>query len=339
MNSSYEVAGPTRRRVLVSGAVALGWPAIGLSQPGGWQPTKPIRIIVSQGPGGSIDVTARAYADFLSAKLGVPVTVENRTGAAGMVAGAAVAHSAPDGHTLLMTPQSLMALGPVLLKAPPIDPDKDLVPVASMGVGPLVAVLPNDHPAKTMNDVIARSKRKPVNVGNFAVGSGWQLTLNQLAKDTGGDFTVVNYKGTVSMLPDLYAGILDMGAGTLAGMGGGLQKGLVKPILIVAGQRSRLLPGVPTWTEVGFKGPAYEDLIESNMLLAPTGTPQGVVDTLARLATASVSESVPMKFVRNTLSVDEVPLVGAELKQAVLRSWTAYRTLARTMKLGAEQGE
>jgi tripartite-type tricarboxylate transporter receptor subunit TctC len=90
--------------------------------------------------------------------------------------------------------------------------------------------------------------------------------------------------------------------------------------------------------EAGFKGPAYEDLIESNMLLVPAGTPQGVVDTLARLATASASESLPMKFVRNTLSVEEMPLVGAELTQAVARSWAAYRTLARTMKLGVEQG-
>ncbi|UUZ76022.1 hypothetical protein LP414_32125 [Polaromonas sp. P1(28)-13] len=235
-----------------------------------------------------------------------------------------------------MTPQSLMALGPVLLKAPPIDPDKDLVPVASMSVGPLVAVVPRDHPARTIDEIIARSKRKPVNVGNFAVGSGWQLTMSQLIKDTGGDFSVVNYKGTVSMLPDLYAGNLDMGAGTLAGMGGGLQKGLVRPILIVAGPRSRLLPGVPTWTDVGFTGPAYEDLIESNMLLAPTGTPQSVIDTLARLATTSVSESQPMKAVRNTLSADDLPLVGAELKLAVTRSWTAYRNLARTMKLAAE---
>ena len=179
---------------------------------------------MSQGPGGSIDVTARAYADFLSAKLGVPVTVENRTGAAGMVAGAAVAHSTPDGHTLLMTPQSLMALGPVLLKAPPVDPDKDLVPVASMGVGPSGRGAAQGPSSQHDERSHLRSKRKPVNVGNFAVGSGWQLTLNQLAKDTGGDFTVVNYKGTLSMLPDLYAGILDMGAGTLAGMGGGLQK-------------------------------------------------------------------------------------------------------------------
>ena len=172
MNSCYGASGPTRRRVLISGTVVLGFPGIGLTQPGAWQPTKPMRIIVSQAPGGSTDTTARAYADFLSTKLGVPVTVENRSGAAGMVAGAAVAHSTADGHTLLMTPQSLMALGPVLLKAPPIDPDKDLVPVASMGVGPLVAVLPKDHPASTINEVIMRSKKKPVNVGNFAVGSG-----------------------------------------------------------------------------------------------------------------------------------------------------------------------
>jgi tripartite-type tricarboxylate transporter receptor subunit TctC len=336
VNSMHEKSGPTRRRLLLSGTLAFGVPAMASAQTGGWQPSKPIRIIVSQAPGGSTDGTARAYADWFSEKLGVPVTVENRTGAMGMVAAGAVAHAAPDGYTLLVTLQSLMALAPVLLKAPPMDPDKDLAPIASMSAGPLVAVVHKDFPAKSISEVVVLAKKKPVNVGNYAVGSGWEMMVNQLAKDSAGDFNVVNYKGTALMQIDLYGGTIDMGAGSLAGMGGGLQKGLIKPILIISGPRSRALPGVPTWADEGFKGPAYEDLMESNMLYAPAGTPKAVIDTLASLVKASISESRAVKSIREILFAEDVPLAGVELKQVLARASLAYRSLVKSMKLGKE---
>lgn len=301
-----------------------------------WKPSKPVRIVCAQAPGASTDATARALADYLSQKLGVPFTVENKPGGVGMIAGEAVATAAPDGHTLLLTLQSQMAQAPALLKKPLINPDKDLIPIGAYGVGPVVGVLHKDFPAKTLEEVIAQSKRKPINVGNYAIGSGWQMMLTQLAKDTGAQFNVVNYKGTGAMLADLFAGHIDLGAGSLAGMAGGLQKGLVKPVVIAVGSRSSKLPGVPTWVDAGFKGPAYEDLAEMNMLLAPAGTPQNVIDTLAALISASVTESPRIKGVRETLGAEDVPLVGAEMKQFISRSWSTYRRISREMNLSSD---
>lgn len=327
----------SRRHALVTAIACLGGlPAMAAAQAATWKPSKPVRIVCAQAPGASTDATARALADYLSQKLGVPFTVENKPGGVGMIAGEAVATAAPDGHTLLLTLQSQMAQAPALLKKPLINPDKDLIPIGAYGVGPVVGVLHKDFPAKTLEEVIAQSKRKPINVGNYAIGSGWQMMLTQLAKDTGAQFNVVNYKGTGAMLADLFAGHIDLGAGSLAGMAGGLQKGLVKPVVIAVGSRSSKLPGVPTWVDAGFKGPAYEDLAEMNMLLAPAGTPQNVIDTLAALISASVTESPRIKGVRETLGAEDVPLVGAEMKQFISRSWSTYRRISREMNLSSD---
>lgn len=336
MTKSAKSQGFNRRDAIAATIGAFGLPGIAAAQAADWKPTKPIRLICGQAPGASTDATARAYSDYFAQKLGVPVTVENKPGGVGMVAGEIVARAAPDGTTLLVSLQSVLAQAPVLIKKPLIDPDKDLLPVAAIGVGPVVAVLHKDFQAKSIQDVVAMSKKKPVNVGNYAVGSGWQMMLSQLVKETGAQLNVVNYKGTGAMLADLYAGHIDMGAGSLAGMAAGLDKGLVKPAVIIIGARSSKLPGVPTWVDAGFKGAAFEDLAEMNILMAPAGTPHNVVDTLARLVTASISDSQRVKSVRELLGAEDVPLVGADLRQFIGRSWPTYRRLSKEMGLSAE---
>ena len=325
-----------RRHLLAAGSGLLAGSALpSFAQTAPW-PTKTIRIIAAQAPGSSNDASARAFADYFSQKLGVSVVVENKPGGVGMIAAEAVAHAAPDGHTLLLTLHSQPAQAPVLLKKMPVDPDKDLIPVASIGVGPVTAVVHKDFPVNTLAELIAYARKKPVNVGNYAIGSGWQLMLAELAKQTGAQFNVVNYKGTGAMLMDLYGGQIDMGAGSLAGMGGGIQKGNVRPIVIIIGSRSSRLPGIPTWVDAGFKGPAFEDLAECNMLFAPLGTPATIVERLAKLVQDSVTESTKVKAARDTMSADDVPLTGAALHQFIARTWPSYRKLTRDMGLAAE---
>lgn len=325
-----------RRQLLVAGSGALAsglLPAIARAET--W-PTKPIRIVAAQAPGSSNDATARAFADYFSQKLGVPVVVENKPGAIGMIAAETVAHAAPDGYTLLLTLHSQPAQAPALLRKMPVDPDKELLPIASIGVGPVTAVVHKDFPVKTLAELIAYSRTKPVNVGNYSIGSGWQLMLAQLAKETGGQFNVVNYKGTGAMLMDLYAGTVDMGAGSLAGMGAGIKKGSIRPIAIAIGQRSSSLPGIPTWVDAGFKGAAFEDLAECNMLFAPVGTPAPIVERLAGLVTTSVTESARVKAVRETLFAEDVPLTGKALQEFIGRTWPTYRRLTRELNIAAE---
>ena len=329
-STGAEIRRPLRRRLLIAGAAGVALlPIPALAQSSGWTPSKPIRIIAGQAPGSSNDALARAYADYFTQKLNVPVVVENRPGGAGMIAGQAVAKSEPDGHTLLLTLQSAPALAPVLLKDPPIDTDKDLLPIASMGVGPIIAAVHKDFPVKNLEELLEYAKKKPVNAGNYAIGSGWQLMLNQLDKEAGTQFTVLNYKGTGAMLVDLYGGTLDIGAGSLAGLGAGIEKGMIRPIVIIMGGKSARFPDVPTWADAGFKGAVFEDLVETNMLMAPAGTPQAIVDTYARLVTDSITESEKVMAAREVLSEVGKPLTGSELKEFISRSWPTYRRLTR----------
>lgn len=326
---------PARRSVLLAGGAALGTYALGAF--GKWSdwPSKPVRIVAGQAPGSSNDAMGRALADFLSQKLGVPVIVENKPGGVGMIAAEAVARSAPDGHTLLFPLYSQMAQGPVLLRRPPVNPDTALVPIGAMGVGPAPVVVNKNFPVKTLDELISYAKKKPVNVGNYAIGSGWHLMLNQLMNETGAQFNIANYKGTGAMLVDLYAGTIDVGAGSLAGLGPGIQKGMVRPIVLLLGSRSSRLPGVPTWADAGFNGPAFE-LPEYNMLYAPTGTPTAIVDRLAGLMRISVTESPKVKAVRDMLAADDHPLIGEVLRNMMERTLPTYRNLTRNLNISVD---
>ena len=135
------------------------------------------------------------------------------------------------------------------------------------------------------------------------------------------------------MLMDLYGGQIEVGAGSLAGMGAGIEKGSVRPIVIIVGNRSSKLPGIPTWVDAGFKGPAFEDLAECNMLLGPAGTPAAVIDRIAQLVHESVTDSAKVKAVRDQLGADDIPLTGVALQQFIARTWASYRTLTSEVGL------
>ncbi|MFO1198222.1 MAG: tripartite tricarboxylate transporter substrate binding protein [Burkholderiaceae bacterium] len=325
-----------RRRLIGAGTatVASAW-LPGAARAQAW-PGKPIRIIAAQAPGSSNDATARAFGEYFSTQLGVPVSVENRPGGVGMIAAETVARSTPDGTTFLLTLHSNLAQAPVLLKRPPIDPNRDLVPIGSIstGVGPIV--VKKDLPVTSTKELIELARKRPVSVGNYAIGSGWHIIVVQLAKLTGAQFDLVNYKGTGQLIVDLAAGQIDVGCGSLAGLGAALQRGAIRAISITTGARSSKLPGVPTLVEDGFTGPAFEHLQECNMLLGPAGTPREVVARLGQLISESVEKSTKVKQVRETLGSDDVPLVGDALARFIGNSWPAYRALTRELGLSVD---
>lgn len=334
-NDRSTTAPPTRRQLLATGAGLFGALALPrhVHAADNW-PTKPIRIIAAQAPGSSNDATARALAEFLTGHLGTPVMVENRPGGIGMIAADAVARSAPDGYTLLITLHSQLAQAPVLLKKAPLDTSKDLVPIAAFGTGTSPLVVKKDLPVQNVKELVELARQRVVSVGNYGIGSGWQIMVNQLAKETGAQFNIVNYKGTGPMVFDLMAGNIDIGAGSMAGMAPGIKNGAFRPIVVISGQRSeRLLPGVPTWAEAGFSGPAFDDLRESNMVLGPAQLPPAIVQRLAEAARLSASHSEPMRNVLNQLGVEGPPWTGNELTEFIARSWPTYRTMTRELGL------
>ncbi|WP_198088404.1 tripartite tricarboxylate transporter substrate binding protein [Variovorax sp. E3] len=335
--------GPTltdrmRRRILLVGGGAVAGaslPSIAIAQ--AW-PSKPIRIVAAQAPGSSNDATARALAEYLAVELKTPVVVENKPGGLGMIAADVVARSAPDGYTFLITLHSQLAQASVLLKKAPIDPSKDLTPIGAYNTGVSLAVVKKDLPVTNLKELVALAKKRPVSVGNYGIGSGWQMMVMQLAKQTGGQFDIVNYKGTGPMALDLMAGNIDMGAGSMVGLASGMQRGSFRPIVMIQGNpKNPLVPGVPDWAEEGYKGPAFQNLLESNMVLAPSGIPAEVVRRLGDLIRASARDSERVKAVLSQLGVTDSPtLTGPALKDFIAQTWPAFQGMTRELNIVVE---
>jgi tripartite-type tricarboxylate transporter receptor subunit TctC len=299
-------------------------------------PAKPIRIIASQNPGGTTDATARAFADQLSQKLGVSVTVENRPGAGGMIAAEAVARSAPDGYTLFVGLHSQLAQAPVLFKKPLVDPDKDLIPVAAVTAGGLPTAVRASLPVKDAKELVALSLKQNINAGNYSLGSGWHLLLTQLMKETGGQFTVVSYKGTPPMFTDLVGQQTDVATGSVISIGPFMQRDGLRVIAMISDRRSTKFPDVPTWAEQGFTSPAFTKLLEYNMMLAPSGTPQEVLDILTKATADAATTSPKMATLLDTIGSTEPVLVGQPLRKMISEVWPVYRTLTTDLKLQPE---
>ncbi len=138
------------------------------------------------------------------------------------------------------------------------------------------------------------------------------------------------------MLMDLYGGQIDMGAGSLAGLGGGIQKGNVRPIVIIIGNRSSRLPGIPTWVDAGFKGQPLRTWPSTTCCLPRWEHLNPSSTVWPKLVQESITESAKVKAVRDTMSADDVPLTGAALQQFIARTWPSYRKLTREMGLAAE---
>ena len=273
----FRSANPRRRWLGATAALALlAASPLASAQPD--YPTKPVRIIVSFPPGGAADQIARAISQPLQEALGQPVVVENRGGANGNIGADAVAKSAPDGYTLLMSSGGTISINPHLYAKMPFDPVKDLVPVASAG---RILVYLEVHPKVPVNsarEFIEYVKANPgkLSFGSPGTGSSPHMAA-ELFKQQAGAFALhVPYRGGGPAIQDLLAGQIDF----MFDPGVGLQHvkaGKLKLLAIGSTQRSPAFPDVPTMDEVGLKGFEADTWFG---FYAPGGTPPAIVHRL-----------------------------------------------------------
>ena len=241
-------------------------------------PTKPLRIVVPFAPGSFTDLSARALAVELSEQLGQQVVVENKGGAGGTIGADAVAKSAPDGHTLLLTDNSfVMAAG--LYPRLPFDPQKDFAQISAIAESPSIMIARADLPAKSVAQLVDAARAKPM---DFMFGSGGQGSSAHLATElflsvTGTKMTHVPYKGVAAAIAEVIAGRLDISIASLASGMPHVRSGRVQGLGVSGKERSPLLPQVPTFVEQGFG--------DYNMsywwgVAAPAGTPAAVLQRL-----------------------------------------------------------
>ena len=244
---------PNRRRVL---AAACGAAALALSQPAAAQGDgAPIRIVVGFAAGGTIDVVARVLAAHMKDDLGAPVIVESRPGAGGQIAAQAVKQAAPDGRTLLLSPDHTMLMVPLTTKAPGFDPFADFTPLGQVARYAGGFAVANKVPAKTINEFFAWTQAHPGegNIGVPAPGSIPQFFIHLLGQKSNLALASVPYKGSAPMVQDLMGGQIPAGTTALGDFIEPAQAGKVRIIAVLGKERSAVLPDVPTMTEQGYK--------------------------------------------------------------------------------------
>ena len=248
---------------------------------GNWPTGKPITYLVPFPPGGNTDTLARVIAQPLSKALGTPVVIENKGGAGGSVGSALAARAPADGYTILGGTISSHAINVSLYSKLDYDPVKSFTPVAMLGSGPLVLVVPASSPYKTLADVLAGSKAKASSGGLTSAspgnGTSNHMALELLAYQTGVKFTHVPYKGSGPAVQDVMGGQVDMMFDTALVVGPHIQSGKLRPIAVSSSRRLESLPDVPTIAEAGEKG---FDMGSWQAVFAPAGTPKPIVDRL-----------------------------------------------------------
>ena len=239
-------------------------------------PNRAIRMIVPFPPGGIVDINGRAVSKLMEDRLGVPVVIENRAGAGGLVGSVALAQATPDGYTLgALVPSTASR---AFQKNPPIDIFTAFTPIGSIYIGPLAFSTNAQTPAKTLKEFIDYAKANPGKL-NFGTSSGPPaMAAAVLANLAGIKLETIEYKGAAPAMTALIANEVQANFGAISQFTPLMESGRVVPLAVAGDQRMPVIPNVPSMAELGFPGvKAYT----VHAIMAPTGVPSAVVARLS----------------------------------------------------------
>ncbi|TWT02038.1 tripartite tricarboxylate transporter substrate binding protein [Reyranella sp. CPCC 100927] len=313
-----------RRHVLnlVTGIVATAAsPSIGRAQ--GKYPDKPVRLVIPFPPAGPTDIIGRMVAEKLTPVLGQQIVVDNKAGAAGSIGSVEVARAKPDGYTLLFATSSTHAMNPTTFTKPPYDAVKDFAPVALICVNPLVLVT---HPSMpdTLPGLIDLMKKNP---GKYSYGSsgtgGITHFAGEMFKTMAGGLQVehVPYRGSNPALQDTLAGNVAWMFETVSTTLQHHRTGKLRILGFAHAKRAAIAPDIPTIIEAGL--PGYE-AYTFNIVMAPTGTPQPVLDTLHAAYRKIMTDAALIKGLDDIAAVpyvDSTPALAAKFVTDEIAKW------------------
>jgi tripartite-type tricarboxylate transporter receptor subunit TctC len=251
-------------------------------------PNRPVRLVVTVPPGGAADFIARLVGGKLAESLGQPVLVENRGGAGGTIATDTVAKAPPDGYTLLQNSITTHGVGPLLYASLPYDPVKDFAPVSGLALLPLIMAVNAELPAKSVDEVVRLSKAQSLNFASSGNGGAPHMAAELFKSVTGAPLTHVPYKGSGPAVADLVGGRVQIMFDAAPSLIQHVRSGRLRVLAAASTQRNRLLPEVPSFAELGYPKVAVSLWYG---LLAPAGTPAGVIERLNRQVTRVLESS------------------------------------------------
>lgn len=293
-------------------------------------PQRPVKFIVSLGPGSAVDIGARLIADRLSTRWGQPVVVENRPGGDAMVAITAVI-SAGDDHTLLFTPTSSFTAHPFLHEKLPYN-QRDLLPVARVSATVVVVAVPASLKVSSVADLMAMAKAEPGKL-NFNTATGvTDFVFDGYFKNNGMSVTRVPYRDTVLALNDLGEGRIQFWVGALAIARPHVEAGRVKLLAITNSERPSILPDVPTVTELGFPALTFDGLVG---LFGPREMKGDLRERIAADVRAVIDPEVVARL--NATGQVVSPGTAAEFTASIERQRAGVAAVAQTLGVKPSQ--
>lgn len=320
---------PILRRTVLGTAIALTLATPALADT---FPSKPITLVVTQGPGSGSDVTGRLIANYLGPLLGQSVVVENRAGASGIIGHQSVMRAAPDGYTLLFTSTAGLFVVPV------INPNAkyglgDFATVAPVMRAPFAVLVANTPTApKTMAELLATLKSKPQSYASAGVGTMTHLGSELVLRKAGVQATHIPYKGSGAALTDLMGGQVLFATDSLTAAMTHIRSGKLRALAVTDLAREGSLPEVPTLTEAGLPG---VQVAAVGGIFAPKGTPKEIVDKIAA-ATAKVLENPEVQKRLAAVETDPIKASADEFAGLLRKEQAVWEPLVRQLGIKAE---
>jgi tripartite-type tricarboxylate transporter receptor subunit TctC len=274
------------RRAFATTSLAIGAASAARAQNTGAWPERPVAAVVPWPAGGPTDAFARLISQRLSADLGRPFVVDNRGGANGTIGMASAARARPDGHTVVIAPNSTYAVAPHLYKVP-YEQERDFVGVGLLVSSPLFMLVPRNSPVRSVAEYVALAKQPKSRLvyANAGVGATSHLATEMFLQMANVEVTEVGYRGGGPAIQAVLAGEAGMLFMPAAAVMPFIQSGDLRPLAATTRERSPLAPDVPTFAELVF--PGFE-VVEHVAMLAPAGTPEPILRRLSAACAAAL---------------------------------------------------
>jgi len=268
--------------VLLAGAGIAAQHAHAQGGPVANYPERPIRLVVGFPPGGATDILARILSQYMPEGVGQPMVVDNRSGATGTIAAAIVAKAPPDGYTIMMVPSGPYTISASTYSKLPYDAVRDFTGVSLLVWVTNVIVVPQNLPAKTLQDLIRMAREKPGQVAFSSAGPGslHHLSGEVMKRLTGTDMIHVPFKGAGPAMTALAGGEVTFGFTSMPSAMPLINAQRIRPLAVTSMRRMPALPETPTMTEAGLPPPPGLDIREWYGVIVPATTPAAIVNKL-----------------------------------------------------------
>jgi tripartite-type tricarboxylate transporter receptor subunit TctC len=301
-----------------------------ISRAADW-PIRPIHVLMPLSAGSAIDIITRVVCERLSVRLGQPIIVDNRPGASGTIGARAVATADPDGYTLLAH-SSALVISPSTVANIPYDTIRDFAPVAALGNLPTVLVVSASGNIKTVHDLVALGKQRPITFGSIGVGSPIHLAMERFRLSAGIQAQAIPFKGAPEALLEAMTGRIDVYYSPLLPALPLIRDHKLIALAVSSPERSASLPDVPTTTEAGYKNSSYRFW---EGMFAPAKTPREIINKLHSEIEKTIEEpSVREKLVK--LGVQPMPMTVEEFTQFIKDDLVVNAELAKAAGISAQ---